>query len=123
MKTELNFNLVSLFFAATVALTVSYHLYGVFVPSLRPDYPWQRHVFWVIFGILGIYYLLNRKWYLIPIIAVLFVQQWAGHGVQFINIWVEQGRMSPIDLFPVVNVSLILFAYSYDIYKNRKNIQ
>lgn len=108
-----------IFLACAVVLSALYHLYGIFDPDLREGYPWQRHLFWVVADAVGIYFLLNRRWYLIPVLAVVLVQQLQGHGSVLISIWLEQARVSYIDLYPVILVALIFCAYSYDIYKSR----
>ena len=105
--------------AFMVAISTLLHFYGLIDPSVRVGYPWQRHLFWVIFNIIGIYFLLNRRWYLVPIITVLMVQQWYGHGNELVSIWISENRVSVTDIFPMVNTLLIFLAYSYDVYRSR----
>ena len=110
---------VFVFLASMVAISTLFHLYGLIDPSVREDYSWQRHLFWVIFNSVGIYFLLNRRWYLIPVIAVLLVQQWYGHGGELIFIWNNENRISITDIFPMINTLLIFLAYTYDVYRSR----
>jgi len=113
---------VFIFLSCMVAISTAYHLYGLIVPSIQEAYPWQRHLFWIVFNSIGIYFLLNRRWYLIPIIAALVMQQWHGHGGALIYAWIEENRISFTDLFPMINILLIFLAYTYDIYKSKLEI-
>lgn len=107
-------------FACCLIIIIGFHCYCLFDLNCRPSYPKGRHLFWIIINIVGIYYLVHRRWYIIPIIIVLTIQQVSGHGTALINHWHNTHEISVIHLFPVVFVPLLLIVYSYDIFNGYK---
>jgi len=92
-----------------------YHFYGLFDSSLRPGYPPLRHLVFVVVNLLLAYFMIKRSKYVLPFLAVLVMQQLYSHGGSLMRHYSEEHALNYIDLFVVIFLPSLLFAYVYDV--------
>lgn len=108
------------FFAFCFVVVAGHHLYELWNPRLRPDYPPARHLVFVFINFLLALLMLKRHKYYLPFLLLIAVQQLYGHGM---GLYHSVSNAKPIlytDLVIVVLVPMLALIYSSDVLKKKR---
>ena len=100
-------------YASLSGLTAVYHLVGIFI-NVNEASP-ARHLVFFFISVLMAYWMLKRPRFLPYLFAILLIQQLYSHGKDIYPIWVQERRITWIDVgvvlvMPCIFISILLDA-------------
>lgn len=106
---------IFLVFAGFCLVAAGHHLYEYIYQSVRPDYPRNRHLIFILINLVLAIVLVNRTKLGLVFLILLGVQQLYGHGSQFIAALHMGGTPHYTDWIPILLIPLVVGLYIYDL--------
>jgi len=102
-------------FAGLFLLAALHHAYEVFDSSLRPDYPIERHVVFVLINLVLAFFMIKRTRYLVPVLLLIAIQQVYSHGDSMLKSYSQGVVLSYTDWTVVILIPIIFIVYARDV--------
>lgn len=103
-------------------VAASHHIYEFFAPDLRPEYPRQRHIVFVIVNFFLAALMLKRTKFVLPLLLFISVHQLYGHGKNILQSSFDLHQALYTDWAVIIIVPFVLGLYSYDVLRKVNSI-